>query len=623
TSRKTILKQVQGHQKKLQRWAKDAPMNFLHKAHLVAAERARVLDDHREARALYDQAIALAHQHEYWQDEALAHELAARFYAARQESGLARYYLHNAYGLYQRWGASAKVKALEAAYPQEFPAEPATARRSTTTQSQTSSLLDLSSLLKASQAISSTIVLDALLARLMKIVVENAGAEKGYLLLPQGSAWMVAAEGRIDGGEASVEPFPAAGAEAGPTTTDAGRATPLPNALVNYVARTHEAVVLNDAVHAGAFRQDPYIVAYQPKSVLCMPLLHQRQLTGLFYLENNLATNAFTDERVEVLSLLSSQAAISIENARLYENLAISEQRFRTLFEHAPLGLFEIDLEATNPVILAANRQAELVYGWSAAEFAGLPIERLVPPESLSQIRQTLNHVESGMTITLETTGLRRGGDAFPARISATPQGRPGLNRLIITVEDITLEKQRQAEIEAIEAERRRIAHEIHDGLAQDLAALRFKATLWHDLVDKNPANMHAELDQLTEILNGSIREVRRSIFALRPIALDELGFFPALRQFCTNFGEQYQLAIKLTILGAEERLPSSFELPLFRVVQETLNNSRKHAQAHTIQICLDLRGAGALTLTIHDDGQGFDPATLSRVYREGHVGLK
>jgi PAS domain S-box-containing protein len=398
---------------------------------------------------------------------------------------------------------------------------------------------------------------------------------------------------------------------------------PLPQAIINYVARTHEPVVLPDAGHAGEFRQDPYIMACQPKSVLCMPLLHQRQLTGLFYLENNLTTNAFTADRVEILSLLSSQAAISIENAQLYENLAVSEQRFRTLFEHAPLGLFEIDLSAGNPLIVAANRQAELVYGWSAAEFANVPIEGLAPPDALLQIRQTFNNAASGRTVTLETTCLRQDGDLFPARISATPQGGSGLRRLIVTVEDITFEKQRQAEIEAIEAERRRIAHEIHDGLAQDLAALRFKVTLWHDLVDKTPTHMHAELDQLMQILNGSIREVRRSIFALRPIALDELGFFPALRQFCTNFGEQYQLQIELNILGVEERLPAPFELPLFRVVQETLNNVRKHAQAQAIQICLDLRAASLLTLTIHDDGQGFDPATLQRVYREGHVGLK
>jgi two-component system sensor histidine kinase DegS len=116
---------------------------------------------------------------------------------------------------------------------------------------------------------------------------------------------------------------------------------------------------------------------------------------------------------------------------------------------------------------------------------------------------------------------------------------------------------------------------------------------------------------------------VRRSIFALRPLALDELGFFPALQQFCTNFGEQYQVQIELDVLGTQERLPAPFELPLFRVVQETLNNIRKHAQAHTIQICLDLQTASALTLTIHDDGQGFDPTTLQRAYREGHVGLK
>jgi two-component system sensor histidine kinase DegS len=264
-----------------------------------------------------------------------------------------------------------------------------------------------------------------------------------------------------------------------------------------------------------------------------------------------------------------------------------------------------------------------LVYGWTVEEFLTLPPEQLVPAEAVPQIRQMLARIRTGETITLETTNRRRDGTSFPVRMSATPEMEASLNRMIVTVEDITLEKQRQAEAEAIEAERRRIAHEIHDGLAQDLAALRFKATLWHDLVDKSPSQMHSELDGLVEILNGSIREVRRSIFALRPLALDELGFFPALRQFASNFGEQYQLQIKLRISGPEARLPHSLELPLFRIIQESLNNIRKHAQANTVQIQMDLEQVDKINLTIQDDGAGFDITSLEQMFREGHVGLK
>jgi len=620
-----IQAKINANQEKMKLWAHHAPMNYLHKFYLVEAEQARVLGNDSEAREGYDKAIDLAIENQYPNDAALAYELAGRFYLIRGQTRIARQYLRDAHYAYQRWGAIAKVKDLEQRYPQLLLGAASVSHQTgittiTSSTGRTSALLDLTSVLKASQAISGEIQLDKLLDKLMKAVIENAGAQHGCLLLERNGQWWIEAEGVAD--QAATTPD-------GGSAITALQATPvatserLSAAIVNYVSRTRENIVLDDATHVGLFTQDPYIRHTQPKSVLCAPLINQGKLTGILYLENNLTTGAFTPDRLEVLNLLSAQAAISIENAHLYDNLAVSEQRFRTLFEHAPLGVFEIDLSPTVPTILAANRQAERVYGWSTAEFVAMPVEQLVPPEALLQISQMINSIQSGETVTLETTSMRRRGTAFPARISATPQSGSGLNRLIVTVEDITLEKQRQAELEAIEGERRRIAHEIHDGLAQDLAALRFKTTLWHDLVDKNPLHMHAELDQLMEILNGSIREVRRSIFALRPIALDELGFFPALRQFCIHFGEQYQLQIMIEVLGPEEQLPSPLELPLFRVVQEALNNIRKHAQAHTVQIRLDLAHPQAITLTIRDDGRGFEPTTLKRAFREGHVGLK
>ena len=146
---------------------------------------------------------------------------------------------------------------------------------------------------------------------------------------------------------------------------------------------------------------------------------------------------------------------------------------------------------------------------------------------------------------------------------------------------------------------------------------------LWHELVDDDPAQMHAELDGLQELLRKNIREVRRSIFALRPVALDDLGFYPALREFITEFGEQNQVHVDLRIEGLPERLPSFLEPVLFRIVQESLNNVSKHAQAQMAWTVLDLASSAVVSLSVRDDGVGFDPAHAERFVQRGHLGLK
>ncbi len=188
---------------------------------------------------------------------------------------------------------------------------------------------------KASQAIAGEIVLDKLLTRLMKIVIENAGAQRGYLLLEKQGQWVIEAEGEVDKADVTTM------LQSIPIAEQLLLAEQLlPRSIINYVARTKEDIVLNDATKEGPFARDPYIVAEQPKSVLCAPLINQGRLTGILYLENNLTTAAFTEDRLTVLNLLSSQAAISIENARLYTNLEVSEKKYRTLFEDSKDTIF-------------------------------------------------------------------------------------------------------------------------------------------------------------------------------------------------------------------------------------------------------------------------------------------
>jgi PAS domain S-box-containing protein len=282
-----------------------------------------------------------------------------------------------------------------------------------------------------------------------------------------------------------------------------------------------------------------------------------------------------------------------------------------------------MDLTQTPPIILQANRRAEQVYGWWREEFASAPLGMVIPPIAMPELARMVDALREGKALTLESVHQRRNGSGFPVRISAATEVETDLSRIIVAVEDISIEKERRSEEEAIMEERRRIAREIHDGLAQNLAAMHLRVSLWHNLVDNDPVQMHAELDRLQALMAENIRDVRRSIFALRPIALDELGFFPALRQFTDDFGEQNQLDIDLRILGPEGRLPPALELVLFRIVQEALNNVGKHAQARTVWLELDLEAAEAVTLTVRDDGVGFDPALLERAVRHGHLGLR
>lgn len=317
-TREQILQQVAANQKKLNTWAQYATMNYLHKYYLVEAEYARVLGKDGNAREYYDRAVALAQQNQYTNEEALANELAAHFYFAKNQPDIANVYLHKAHYAYLQWGAKAKVNTLEAHHPQlkmQVQLTPTTSTVSVTSTPHTQSnlgVLDLSSVIRASQIISGEIMLDSLLSKMMSIVIENAGAQKGYLFLEKDDDWSIEASGAVSHDDVAV-------VQSIPLKVAAyGRNPIVPGAIINYVIRSRESVVLNNATTESQYARDAYIAAAQPKSVLCMPLVTQGKLIGIVYLENNLSTGAFTPDRRELLNILSSQAAISIENARFY-----------------------------------------------------------------------------------------------------------------------------------------------------------------------------------------------------------------------------------------------------------------------------------------------------------------
>ncbi|MBW4680444.1 MAG: AAA family ATPase [Microcoleus vaginatus WJT46-NPBG5] len=335
------MKQVEANQEQMQQWAAHAPCNFAHKYELVEAEKARVLGDIAQAILHYEQAITAARKEGYIQEEALACELAGEFHLARAQENMARFYLTEAYYGYIHWGATAKVKDLEERYPEllakTFTQKTASSELShtaTTTGSGTSELLDFAAVTKASLAISGEIVLSQLLSKLMKLAIENAGAQKGCLILNQKDTLVIEATGKVEGNDVIVKQS---------SVLEISQAVPM--TVINYVRRTQKNVVLTDAKNEGIFSHDPYIIRNQNLSVLCIPILNKGSSIGLLYLENNLTKGAFNSNRIEVLKILASQAAISIENARLYANLEMVNEQLEDYSRTLEVKVSERTLE--------------------------------------------------------------------------------------------------------------------------------------------------------------------------------------------------------------------------------------------------------------------------------------
>jgi formate hydrogenlyase transcriptional activator len=300
------------HCRQLEVWAQHCPENFANRVALVQAEIARIEDRALDAMELYEQAICSAQANGFVQNEALAYELAARFYAARGFEQISDVYLRNARYGYVRWGADGKVRQLDRLYPHLPDNEPVPGPISTIEKPVEH--LDLATVVKVSQAVSGEIVLEKLVETLLRTAIEQASAERGLLILAHRGELSIRAEANTSGPSVMVylRDSPVSAAE-------------LPGSVIRYVARTQESVTIEDASAQNPFSADEYFRDKRVRSVLCLPLVKQRALIALLYLENNLATRVFTPARLAVLNVLAAQAAMSLENSLLYRDLAESE----------------------------------------------------------------------------------------------------------------------------------------------------------------------------------------------------------------------------------------------------------------------------------------------------------
>jgi PAS domain S-box-containing protein len=397
---------IAAHYRRLEVWAANCPENFENRVALVGAEIARLEGRDVDAMRLFEQAIHSARANGFVHTEALAYERASAFYGARGFDQFAALYLRNARYGYLRWGAEGKVRQLEELHPQLTTEEPAP--DPTNTIATPVEHLDLATVIKMSQTVSTEMALDKLTDTLMRTAIEQAGAERGLLIVEQ----RIAAEA-VTGGDSILVQL----------CDEPVTAVALPESVLHYVMRTNESVILDDAAAQSAFVADPYIRQRQARSILCLPLINQGRLNGLLYLENNLSPRVFLPTRITVLKLLASQAAIAVENSRLYRDLAEREAKIRRLVDANIIGIFIQSLpgEMDGPIVEANDAFLRMV-GYDREDLVSGRINwaELTPPEWRDRDARAVAEMRTTGTVpAYEKEYFRKDGSRVPVLVGA------------------------------------------------------------------------------------------------------------------------------------------------------------------------------------------------------------
>ncbi len=484
--RQEYVATITGHHRQLEVWAKHCPQNFENRAALVAAELARIQGQNAEAEQFYELAIRSARENAFIHNEAVAYETASRFYSARGFAEFAHLYLKNARYAYLRWGAIGKVRQLDDRHPKlSTPDRPSSAAGTIETPVEH---LDLATVLKVSQAVSSEIVLDTLIDTIMRCAIAHAGAQRGLLIVPTDTMPNIVAEA---------------------TTTDdtlhvrlekrALRADLLPESVVHYAMRAKECVILNDLATQHNFSTDPYIRPGHTRSIACMPLVNQSRLVAVLYLENNLAPDVFTASRIAVLKLLASQAAISLENSRLYRDLAEREARIRRLVDANIIGVFIWDFEGR---IHEANDAFLQIIGYERGDLASGRIRwtDLTPASARDRDARAIAEIKTrGFAPPYEKEYVRSDGSRVAVLFGAATFGDER-DQGVAFVVDLT--ERKRAESDARESERRFRGIEMELAHANRVATLgQLTASIAHEIrqpIAATITNAHAAMRWLS-----------------------------------------------------------------------------------------------------------------------------
>jgi PAS domain S-box-containing protein len=585
---------------------------------------------------LYERAIRSARENGFIHNEALAHELAGRFLLDRDLETAGYAHLCEARACFASWGANGKVTQLEQLYPRLAAGEP---HRSGTGGS-TVEQLDIVTVVKASQAVSGEIVLDNLIKTLMVIAVEHAGAERGVLVVPRGDELWVEAE-----------------ATTGPDTVEVNlrqaRVAPsdLPDQVLLYVIRTREPVILEDASRQGLFSSDSYIIRKHARSVLCLPMIKQTRLVGVLYIENNLAASVFTPNRIAVLKLLASQAAISLENARLYAEL-INENRERQKAETA-LRRGEASLTEAQQISHTGSwrwevgtgevfASAELlrIFGFdptitqpSYADFVGRvhAEDRPAFERTLDRARRERSRFQHEHRIALSDGSIRHLQGAGRPDIAET-----GELEFVGAVVDITERRRAEEALRHAQAELARvtrlttmgelvmsIAHEINQPLAGVIASGN-ACLRW---LDRDEPDVEAARQSVSRIVRDGERagNVIRGLRALAKKSepqMTPVDINDAIQEVLvlTRSDLQRHGVMLDTALSATDRPIFGDRVLLQQVVLNLIMNGVEAMSAVTdhpklLAISSEPVESGGMLVAVEDSGTGLDPAMTDRVF--------
>jgi PAS domain S-box-containing protein len=518
---------ITAHHRQLEIWAANCPQNFSNRAALVAAELARIEGRVADAEQFYELAIRSSREHAFMHNEAVAYETASRFYAARGLVEFSHLYLKNARYAYLRWGANGKVRQLDDFHPHLATPEPRP--RAAGTIETPVEHLDLATVIKVSQAVSSEIVPDNLIHTIMQSAIAHAGAERGLLIVPTEAAPCIVAQASTSGDALSVN-----------LGKQALSPALLPESVVHYAMRSKECVILDDASTQHDFSGDPYIaragarasVPASVRSIACMPLVNQGKLVAVLYLENNLAPHVFTASRIAVLKLLASQAAISLENARLYRELAEREARIRRLVDANIVGVFIWDFEGR---IHEANDAFLRLLGYDRTDLASgrLHWTSLTPASGRGRDARAVADIKAhGSVPPYEKEFLRADGSRVAVLVGAATFGE-ARDQGVAFIVDLT--ERKRAEFDARESERRYREMEVELAHANRVATMgQLTASITHEIrqpIAASMTNAHAALRWLgarTPDLN-EVQEALERIVSDGTRANDVIGRIRAL----------------------------------------------------------------------------------------------